>query len=70
MRSNISCISGWLSSTVLRTLVSLSIGGKMMTLMCSRGQAKSNAVTLPLSIEDRISLWILRRAVSVEGNFL
>ena len=24
------------------------------------------AVTLPLSIEDRISLWVLRRAVSVE----
>ena len=32
--------------------------------------SRVNAVTLPSSIAERISLWILRRAVSVEWNFL
>ena len=32
--------------------------------------SKLSAVTLPASIDDRISLWILKRSVSVEWNFL
>ena len=41
--------------------------------MVSKTAERSNnvsAVTLPASIDARISLWIFSRAVSIERNFL